>query len=402
MKRAFSGPAVALLYPLYVVSQTLLLKPSGAILQSMIVVLMTLTLLNLFGRHRSQWRATFDRPQVCAIVLSIVLVYGPFAEPGDLLIVLVKLGYALAAISLLDSPSGVRTLIRAADWSLAAVVTVVTAAEIGLIPTMTSDFEWDGLIKNYAGFTNPNAPMLFVFSSMALYFLLARSRRLLAAAAVALLLYQVGAVSRTYLGACVLLVSVAVLLHRPAVGWVLRRSLFPLFFLLYVTGSVFIFLAATAPTVLGNLIGTTVDIFLSLRVETALVYLYEPGNTLTGMRFAALDSMYFELVLIFGPVFWFLLLRGAYRCWRAPHHNGIALRLLTIVTIASATGLLETLLLSLTLISLIVFFVATGRRSAFSVAAAAIANSSPLTRHRPASDASCQGRVESPGQLQSL
>lgn len=359
MKRQFAGPGVVFTYSLYLVSQTLLLKPYAVFTQTLIVILMCATLFEMFRRYQTQWRSTFVSLRNFFIAMSALLTCGLYSELFDLLTIFVKLAYVLAMVTLLDSPSGIRTIVRTADATLAVVVLIVIAAHSNLIPTAVSDFEWNGVTKNYVGFTSPNASMAFVFSALCSYFLLGRGRRFLLASCALLLLFYLGAVSRTYFGGSALLFGMLLLPDRSSLRRALTHLLFPLFVLMYFTGSIFILVAAVMPEVLTRLVGSELDIFLSLRLETAMDYLYAPGNTISGVRFNALDTVYFEIVLLLGPVFWFLLLRGAWRCRRIPTRNYIGFKLLAVITIVAVTGLLETILFSLTLGSLILFYVAT-------------------------------------------
>jgi hypothetical protein len=368
MKHQFTGPGVMITYFLYVVSQTLLLKPYAALTQTLLVILMCITLFEMFRHHQTQWRSTILSSRSFFIGMSTLLTCGLYVELFDLVTIFIKLGYMLAIVTLLESPSGMRTILRTADATLAAVLLVVIAAYANLIPTAVTDFEWFGATKNHVGFYNPNGPMAFIFSALCIYFLLGRGRRFLIASFSLLVLFYLGATSRTYFAAGMLLFGMFLLPVRSGLYHALTYFMFPLFVLMYFVGSIFIFLTAVIPEVLMHIVGSELDILLSLRFETALDYLYAPGETISGFRLNALDTIYYELILLLGPVFWFLLLRAAWRCYKAAKHNYLDFKLLYVVTIIAATGLLETILFSITLGSLILFYVATRSTSNFKTA----------------------------------
>jgi hypothetical protein len=359
MKRQFAGPWVVLTYSLYVLSQTLLLKPYAAFMQTLIVILMCASLFVMFCRYQKQWRSTFYSSRSLFIGVSTLFTCGLYIELFDLVTIFVKLAYVLAMVTLLDTPSGIRTIIRTADATLAAVVFIVIAAHGNVIPSAVTDFQWFGATKNHVGFTNPNGSMAFVFSALCTYFLLGRGVRFLLASCALLVLFYLGAISRTYLGGSVLLFGLFLLPSRTSLHQTIAYFMFPIFVSIYFAGSIFILLTAFMPEVLGHLIGSELDILLSLRFETALDYLYVPGNTMSGIRLNALDTIYYELILLLGPIFWFLLLRGAWRCRQVAVGNDIGFRLLCVVAIIAITGLLETIIFSLTLGSLILFYVGT-------------------------------------------
>ncbi len=359
MKHQVASPWVVLTYSVYVLSQTLLLKPYAVFMQTLIVVLMCINLLEIFCRYQKQWQSTFYSTRSFFIGISTLFTCGLYVELFDLVTILVKLAYVLAMVTLLDTPSGIRTIERIADATLVVVALIVFAASGNLIPSAVTDFEWFGATKNHVGFTSPNGSMAFVFSALCTYFLLGRGGRFLLASFSLLVLFYLGAISRTYFGGGVLLFGLFLLPSRSSLHHVIAYFVFPIFVLTYFAGSIFILLTAFMPEVLRHLIGSELDILLSLRFETALDYLYVPGDTISGIRLNALDTIYYEIILLLGPIFWFLLLRGAWRCRQVAVGNYIGFRLLCVVAIIAITGLLETIIFSLTLGSLIMFYVGT-------------------------------------------
>ena len=348
--------ALGVTFALYVFSQTLLLKQYSDPVQGLLIFLMLVSVVLTAMGYWQQLLQIFSRVRVLGILISIVLFYGLISQPADLAIVLAKVLFLTSCAAVLSLRTSAGSFLRIADWVVISVSAIAVLAELGLLPTVRGD--WEMLEKSSAGLINANTSMFFVFSSIAIYFVFGQVKRVVLGTLVLYILYNFGAFSRTYVVGSALLLLLSFLYHRPGFRAGTRPVLLLLMLISWSVGSIFFVTAATMPELLEPLAYTPLDWLLSLRLSTAALFLNQPANTLTGLKFSAVDSMFYEILLVFGPVYWFMFLRGAWRWWRASKRDPTAFKVFALIAVISTTGLMETLFLNLTLMSVLLFSVA--------------------------------------------
>jgi hypothetical protein len=338
-------------FGLYVAKQTLLLQHFGPELDALILAVMMLSLLALTVCHPRELGVLSRRALPWIVMLSSVVYYALFADARATLALVAKLLFLLACGALLESEAGRRTLRLAADAIVVAVVVIAVLALVGAIPS-NSGFSAAG-DKFSLGMFNPNAPMFFVFSALAVYFVIGARYRLLLGIGCILGLYLFGALSRTYFAASVLLIVLGLGANTPSWRRVAAAGLFTGAMIAWCLGLAVVFVAILFPEVLAPYTETPLDVVLSHRLSVLIAARPVAGDTLTGIHFEAQDSMFHELLFVFGPATTAVLMIGLLRAWVRARRSAFEYRHLVLITIVVAIGLFEGVLLKVTPLSIL-------------------------------------------------
>lgn len=349
-------------FVVYVVSQTVVLRPYVALTQTLVVFLMLTSMLLLSMQYSRQFAWIFGNWRTWVIYVSVAIFFLPNAELADITVILAKVTYLLACTSVLFAARLSAIFVRIADLTVGMVTAIVLLAKAGLLPSVM--FEAGDVVKYSAGFTNPNTPSYFLFSAIGTYFLFLDRRRLAIAVAAMVLVTLLGAYSRTYLFGAALLVLVAFGPQRRFWLQMMRWPLASIALLFAAAGCVFFLIAAFYPVLVQPLVMSPLDIVTSLRFSTAIEYMYSSAPTLSGVQFEAQDSMFYEIALVLGPLYTLLFFGGLLVIIRNSMQEPAAHRLLMLAVVVVLTGLMQSMLFSLTPLAVITFSIAfIGRRS---------------------------------------
>jgi hypothetical protein len=193
--------------------------------------------------------------------------------------------------------------INMADAFALGVLIIIFLSQIGVFPNNFSETIW--WTKNYAGFTNPNLPSFFLFSSLFVYFLTAQKNKFFLLFFLILFIYiYFNIVSRTFIVCSSLLVFFFLCPSFFFFLWVRLLALMAFLGLLISLGLIFgsNYIDALKNTKFGG----TLNILLSYRLDQFQSawgsFLLPPVNL------HPVDSIYWELLVLFGPVFFFFFL----------------------------------------------------------------------------------------------
>jgi hypothetical protein len=336
-------------FAFYVFSQTLILKEQATVMQSILTAMMAAAACAMLIAFPTEARLPLRSASTLLIVASVVLSSILFSEPREVLVVLVKVLFLLMCVSLLHNVRGSRQLISVADGVVASIVIIAALESVGVIPG-AEGYSAAGH-KRSLGLTNPNAPMYFMFSSIVVYYLAGSTKRMHMAAAGVAVLYMLDAFSRTYALATIILIALDLAARSSFARRMVRLPLFLMTLMVYFCGSAFFLVGTALPELFIGLVGSRLDEFLSLRFSTVLLTSADDGMTLTGIKFAAQDSMYHELIFVLGPAFWLAFMVAIGRLGLSSLHVPSHFRLFAFMAIVVMVGLVEGVFLKLTLFS---------------------------------------------------
>ena len=239
-------------------------------------------------------------PVVALLVISVLFSMVLFQSQELIQQVSVKMAL-LSWFAMLAQVYGRSLFIVLADTMLIFLTLIVCMAEIGLIPTGYSETEW--WIKNFAGFSNPNLPPLFAFSSLMIYFAFrAHTKFWFCLILIFLVWVWFDIYSRT-----VLLGSFMLLLYAFASSsaWMSRKLTAYMHFAAVL--SIALYLVVMLVSFFGNL-DVKVPWLASLNdaISNRLGKMDHGDLMLMGegalFSIKPLDSIFYELIFLFGPV----------------------------------------------------------------------------------------------------
>ena len=343
-------------YVIYMLSQMELLKNYRDIVQYAIIFLMIISLFLIVKSYPTKIRQIFYQKRTIILLISIFLFNLVFSEPTSLLVVISKVLFLVSCLTLLTSKNGAKNYISIADAIVLFVLIVATLAQLGVIPSASN--EVDNWTKNSVGFNNPNTPFFFLFSSFLIYFIYDSKARGVVCLIVMAALFLIGSFSRTYFCGTILICLIALLANFDLARYMTRTLLFFITLLSWVFGSSFYAMTIFKPEILAPFAFSPLDYFLSFRISLALENVYIPANNLAGITFTAKDSIYHELLFVFGPFFWAMFFFGICQWWIASKNDKYAFKIFSIISVITITGLFETIFLNLTPISSILLSIA--------------------------------------------
>ena len=336
---------------LYVTVQVHVLRPFEAVLEAVMLGMMALSLGAISLAHRAELGRTLRSAMPALVVLPALLYCALFAEAYDVGVLAVKLVFLIGCGALLGSGEGQRSLVAAGDAVLLAVILAGALALAGAIATVVG-FSSAG-VKNSLGLANPNTPMYFAFSSTMLFFVLGRMRRFYASLALLAVLVGLGAYSRTYLVAAALLLLADLARRSHLLRTVARPLLLLAALLVYLLGIGVALVAALAPEMLRDQLEGPLDVFLSYRLSVMVDAPPFEADSLTGISFAPLDSMYYELVFVLGPILMALIPGAIVRAWLRSLAEPARFRELAAMLALVSVGLVEGVFFKLTVMGVL-------------------------------------------------
>ena len=340
----------------YMLSQTQMLKDDRDVIQYIVIGLMVVSMILIVKLHFKKLTALFSYERSAVSLGSIALFNLIFFEPILFWVVIFKVVFLMSCLVVLLMKDGIKIYISIVDCIVLTVLIISFLAQMGMIPTAISEME--GWTKNSVGFNNPNTPFYFLFSSFLIYFIFGSTSRILVCLLVMIGLLLVGSFSRTYVLGTALIFIFGLLIRYDLFRTLARPLLFTLFMFCWMAGSIFYITAAVDPKLLEPLALSPLDIALSYRLSLSLEDIYIPADNLVGFTFGSKDSIYNELIFIFGPIFWIMIFFGILRWWIASKYSQTAFKVFMVICIISVTGLTETIFLNVTPISSILLSIA--------------------------------------------
>lgn len=339
---------------LYVTAQTELLKPASLILWGFITVL-------IFGLSLKRSAKLVLQPHdpitllllglTCLHALAFHLLIGETMTGDGAGLEILKVLLVFLCLAILRSQEDIRmAVIGMADTAIAATSIIALLGYLGVIPSTT--WTWFERSRDALGFWNPNVALGFIFPSAIAYTCYSRRRRLTAALAIAILIGIAGALSRTFFAAITLL-WLGVM--SGSFGFTRRLADYAYFAVACISmlfGTVSYMTALFAQEFLQGLVLSPIDLILSFRISLLADYFMVKGEGPLGFVLLRQDSLYFELLFIFGLPFCFLYVREFLR--RFGHRDDLAQRnVFLALSVVSIAGLAESMLLTITVGSML-------------------------------------------------
>jgi len=356
MNRLILRFTLIVLLVIYVFRQTLFLYDFRDIMQFLVILLMGVSILLIIGIHARAVRKLFSYRKTALSFGSILLFNLVFFDPFMFFVILFKVLFFISCSVLFFSQSGKKTFLMMADSITLSVVVIGILAQLGLIPTVVAySAHWD---KNSAGFNNANNAFYFLFTSFLVYFIFGSKSRMVGCLLIMFVFVSINSFSRTYLVGAVYIALISIFMKYRLLRKIMRPVLLFLILLFWSVGSGFYLVATFAPFILQPFVNSPLDILFSYRLSLSLEDIFMPATNLVGFTFGSKDSIYNELIFIFGPVFWIILFLGIYRWWVASKQNDNAFKIISVMSIISVTGLTESIFLTVTPITIILISIA--------------------------------------------
>lgn len=353
---SFADLSFVALFSLYIASQTEVVREVYAAVQPVLIAQMMACSFLAMGHIGKNQAAPVFLARSAALLPAALVDSLCFLPLSAVLAVVAKVIFTAACSCLFVTQRGRRALVASADGSLLTVALIAAAAKSGAIPSGIKYGTTDATFaeKYTAGFVSPNAAMFFVFSSLALYVVLGRKTRFAVGCTVALGLWSIGTISRTY-SAGILMLYLLLVVERAQEQLLFNVGYGLLSLLAIAIGMTFFVVAATEPTALAGLIGTKVDELLSFRLEGSVLTLFKPGQTLTGLAVEQQDSVYYEAVFCCSPLLMLFVVRQTVSRLAVSRSRSSQDRWLGVLSVMSVVGMFEAATLTVTVCAVVWF-----------------------------------------------
>lgn len=233
----------------------------------------------------------------------LVLLFATLSVDLENLAVIIKVVILLLATTLFLSPRGLAAVERYADGALLSVIFITLLSNLQVIPSVqySAHESWQ---KESGGFSNPNNGPYFIYVCMLIYFISAELKKAVIAMGLMIFLFYSNVFSRTYFVITTLLFAATICnvkfprLLRPLHMLVGLIALVAMLAGLYFYIGIFLY-----PDILQNFQDTPLDFITSYRITIALGGGVYSSDSILGVSFTRLDSLYVELVYSCGPLF---------------------------------------------------------------------------------------------------
>ena len=278
----------------------------------------------------------------------VVLLFATLSVDFDNLVVIYKIVILLLATTLFLSPRGLATVERYADGALLSVIFIAILAKLQVIPSeqYSAHELWQ---KESGGFSNPNNGPYFVYVCMLIYFIRVNLKKASIAMGLLIFLFYSDVFSRTYLVLTTLLFVATICnvkfprLLRPLHGLVGLIALIAMLAGLFFYIGIFMY-----PDILQRFQGTPLDLITSYRISIALEGGVYNSDSILGVSFTRLDSLYVELIYSCGPLFLLFFFVQFLRNLFASHPNSTEMRIHIGISAVLIAGLFEIQLFNIT------------------------------------------------------
>lgn len=340
---------------LYVIAQTEALKQVSTGIWGVILLVVFVIAL----RRSASFIRQPHRPSALAlgavVFIHAAAFFGLFLATGEdangpLLNLLKVLLIFMLLVTLRTADDMRRVLLGMADAASVAILFVTSSAYLGVIPTTV--FAVGDRVRDALGFWNPNVALSLTFLSALTYAICGTKRRLDAAMLLAVAIGLGGALSRTFF------VSILLLwlgIRSEAFGWtraLANASSFITGIIALLVGVGAYAVAIFAPDLLQPLVMSPVDLLLSFRMSLLADYFVEYGRGPFGFVVLFQDSIYFELVVVFGLPLLVAFVIAFFKCF-ANRRNPVDRNIFMALTVVLLAGLTESMLLKVASGSLI-------------------------------------------------
>jgi hypothetical protein len=287
---------------LYVLSQALFLREDKIYVSFLAIFLYLISPLWLIYNNESTRRQLSSKKFI--VIFSSALIFTlAFNDVYLFKMDMIKLIVLFISSVLVMSERGKETLVSYVDGALAATLGVVLAAHFGLIETRLSIVNglWE---KSYGGFSNPNNGPYFIYVATVIYYLYGGARKFYLSIIALVVILYFGIFSRTYLIACLILLfsNLVMLTNNKKIKFSYLKLLISIGSISMLFGVIFYLGIIIYPEMFIEYRGSALDLILSSRITVGLDEPLYISDSLSGVSFARLDSMYVEIIYYCGPI----------------------------------------------------------------------------------------------------
>ena len=351
-----------LFFSVYILKQTLAFSHLTYELNLLLAIIAPLSVITNILAYPFIYKVNHVNKNILYLLVSVIAFVLLFHSYSEGIMIVFKFCYMTNIMLLLLSTERNKIFIFISDVMVVNTLVIILLSELGLVDSYASEnINW---VKSYGGFINPNIPVYYLFSSLTMYFIFHSVKRYYLLMSISFLLKVVFHVyARTFLYASYFLTILFLLKNVKLSIWMQKKFIY-----LFVFISIFITITLLClPIYMPEPIYCKEAftyyypnlIYINDILSDRFFFLYKGllgfGETLSGLTFVKFDSLHYELMTTYGPLMWFMCIKGICQNWSEITKRTFVGNLLQLVIVITIVGLFDGVINKISPLSMVIF-----------------------------------------------